>query len=603
MRAFSDSFFEPEVREGFYISRMMKRLWAAQLVVLSEIDAVCKKHGLRWYADNGTLLGAVRHRGYIPWDDDLDICMMRADYRKFIEIASGELPTGYGLRNIHNDPECTDLTTRVLNSDSIRLDGEFLTANGGFPYVAGVDIFPLDDLAADEEVEKKRCDRINEIDLLGKLMKEVPFGPETRKLQEKIETENHIKLGTTGVARQLNMLLENLYSMYTGADSEYVALMHYFSQDENSHKYEKRMFDTTVTLPFEDGVVNAPGMFEEVLGIEYGDFMHVVRKWDMHTYPIYALQEEMLTQAAGGTNPLKYDFCGAVASTEVMMPVIKDGVISGTDGGNVAEIIVDGAAAGKARIAGDALLGFDPYGGARAGVDPAALRGDADELVLVPAMRPEPLDEWGGKLDIALEEQILSPMMIYANRVLLDNEGLRDIYLKVLKKAAPQIDLGKKIEVRGGREATGEADSSGLTGAHEKPAAVESQSSDSARPARKRLLLYYTGISTMLAHGDDMVAKVQRSLEIMRENADAIDLVWIPQMLLPGGETNLATLQSQHPAIFGQWAKLLSENEKLLSLDLEGSIERCDAYYGDPGYPAHRCRDLGKPVMIENILI
>ena len=66
-------FFEAEEREGFFVSSMMKRYWAAQLKVLSDVARVCKKHNIRWFADCGTLLGAVRHGGYIPWDDDLDI--------------------------------------------------------------------------------------------------------------------------------------------------------------------------------------------------------------------------------------------------------------------------------------------------------------------------------------------------------------------------------------------------------------------------------------------------------------------------------------------------------------------------------------------------
>ena len=64
---FPHTYFEDEIREGFYITGAMKRAWAAQLEVLEEIDKVCKKHNIRWFADCGTLLGAVRHRGYIPW--------------------------------------------------------------------------------------------------------------------------------------------------------------------------------------------------------------------------------------------------------------------------------------------------------------------------------------------------------------------------------------------------------------------------------------------------------------------------------------------------------------------------------------------------------
>lgn len=64
-------YLEAEEREGFFVSSMMKRYWAAQLKVLAEIDRVCKKHDIKWFADCGTLLGAVRHGGFIPWDDAL----------------------------------------------------------------------------------------------------------------------------------------------------------------------------------------------------------------------------------------------------------------------------------------------------------------------------------------------------------------------------------------------------------------------------------------------------------------------------------------------------------------------------------------------------
>ena len=77
---FQDNYFESEVIEGFFVTSMMKRSWAAQLEILKDVDSICRMHGISYYADAGTLLGAVRHRGFIPWDDDLDICMMRDDY-------------------------------------------------------------------------------------------------------------------------------------------------------------------------------------------------------------------------------------------------------------------------------------------------------------------------------------------------------------------------------------------------------------------------------------------------------------------------------------------------------------------------------------------
>ena len=84
---FPKEFFLDEVREGFYIPAMMKRAWAAELEILVEIDKICEKHKLHYYIDYGTLLGAVRHKGFIPCDDYIYIMMFRHDYEIFAEVA------------------------------------------------------------------------------------------------------------------------------------------------------------------------------------------------------------------------------------------------------------------------------------------------------------------------------------------------------------------------------------------------------------------------------------------------------------------------------------------------------------------------------------
>lgn len=77
------SFLEEETRHGFFIAPMVKRCWAAQMEILAGIDAICRKYGIRWFSHYGTMLGAVRHGGYVPWDDDMDICMLREDFERF----------------------------------------------------------------------------------------------------------------------------------------------------------------------------------------------------------------------------------------------------------------------------------------------------------------------------------------------------------------------------------------------------------------------------------------------------------------------------------------------------------------------------------------
>ena len=94
---FDRSFFEDEVRDGFYVTAEMKQAWAAQMEVLSDLDKACRENGIEYYADWGTLLGAVRHHGFIPWDDDMDVCMKRPDYNRFLRIAKQIMPEGYDI--------------------------------------------------------------------------------------------------------------------------------------------------------------------------------------------------------------------------------------------------------------------------------------------------------------------------------------------------------------------------------------------------------------------------------------------------------------------------------------------------------------------------
>ena len=98
---FPSEFFKKEIRCGFEIPEMMKRAWAAELEVLEVIDTICREHNIQYFADWGTLLGAIRHKGFIPWDDDIDICLKRNDYDKLIKILPDELPYGFSMAGMY----------------------------------------------------------------------------------------------------------------------------------------------------------------------------------------------------------------------------------------------------------------------------------------------------------------------------------------------------------------------------------------------------------------------------------------------------------------------------------------------------------------------
>lgn len=111
--------------------------------IMLEIDKICRKHNLRYYLDFGTLLGAVRHGGFIPWDDDMDICIYEEDWDKFVAIAPKELPDWLFLQSYETDPNAVGLSpalVKVRDRNSL-----YITPNEDFhrPYCRGcfVDVF------------------------------------------------------------------------------------------------------------------------------------------------------------------------------------------------------------------------------------------------------------------------------------------------------------------------------------------------------------------------------------------------------------------------------------------------------------------------------
>ena len=303
-------YFNDEVREGFFVSSMMKRYWAAQIKVLFEIDRVCRKHGIRWFADCGTLLGAVRHGGMIPWDDDMDICMLRKDWVRFFEIAKDELPQDYCVLSLRTEAEYENVIGRIVNSHAIDYSDEHMKEFFGCPYTVGVDIFPLDDLSEDEEKEERRRKLANDVsDAYEMIDAGKGDTQECRSLLAKIESDNHITLHRKGnILRELRLLTEKLFMMYASDEAENIALMPFWVSKHN-HKYAKDLYKDTLYLPFEYIRIPVPARYEEVLQIEYRDYMSIRKGGGIHDYPVYKEQEEIL-RAKNGGNPFRFTLTG-----------------------------------------------------------------------------------------------------------------------------------------------------------------------------------------------------------------------------------------------------------------------------------------------------
>lgn len=155
---FSEDFFQDEYRCDFLIPELMKRAWAAEMEILEIVINICQKHHLQYYAYYGTLLGAVRHNGFIPWDDDIDICLKRKDYNTLISVLPKELPEGFVLGGLH----ATDPTARYhlgVGQSSVRTDTsywsipDYIKRFHGFPFPGtSIDIYPLDYIPRDPDI-------------------------------------------------------------------------------------------------------------------------------------------------------------------------------------------------------------------------------------------------------------------------------------------------------------------------------------------------------------------------------------------------------------------------------------------------------------------
>lgn len=117
-------------------------LHQVDLEIVKEVVDICDRHGLVYYMLGGTMLGAIRHKGFIPWDDDIDLGMPREDYEKFLELAVQEMPEHLKLVNYRTDPNYMYYITRIQDTQT-KVEEERIGNDNRYTH-ASIDIFPID---------------------------------------------------------------------------------------------------------------------------------------------------------------------------------------------------------------------------------------------------------------------------------------------------------------------------------------------------------------------------------------------------------------------------------------------------------------------------
>lgn len=250
-----------------------------ELTVLDLIDSICSKHNITYFADWGTYLGAIRHKGFVPWDDDLDICMHRNELNKFLAVAKEELPEGYSVMSFHNNDYSWKFIYNIVPNDHMCFTPEYLKSHYSFPYIVAIDIFIIDNISDDDSIEQSRNEQVkrllNEADKIS--------------LSEQSEPDKLNKM------RALYDEAEKLLQLENENDTKRVVQKVPWGVYHN-RTYDKSDFINAVRVPFEMTSVPVPLCFNKILSSKYGNFMNIVFGGGGHNYPYYIGQKKALKE-------------------------------------------------------------------------------------------------------------------------------------------------------------------------------------------------------------------------------------------------------------------------------------------------------------------
>ena len=234
----------------------LKKVHEANLDILRAVDEICRKHNITYRIDSGTLLGAVRHKGFIPWDDDMDILMPREDYLRFIQIAEEQLPPDYLFQCIENTP------WYPYNFGKVRavhtLFREKMTGHLPINHGIYVDVFPMDYV---DPANPRR---------LAFVKRWISHYTMLRYQKLKMINKKRYWPASLLPLRFLNFRITALMEYRLKEKGDMVAKLCH--QGPRKPPVSMSVFDDTILVPFEDQMFRIPRAYDRYLTERYGDY-------------------------------------------------------------------------------------------------------------------------------------------------------------------------------------------------------------------------------------------------------------------------------------------------------------------------------------------
>lgn len=281
-------FLEEEIRCGYKITKKMKEVWAVEIDLLCELLRVCNKHNINIFASGGTLLGAIRHKGMIPWDDDIDMMMFRQDYDKLCEVASVEFRKPYFFQTEYTDAGSLRGHAQLRNSNTTAILESETVEGVNFNQGIFIDVFPLDSVIEDKTLRKKQGNMVTKYRRLAYKCARLStrYNPNITKgikgrIKNSIYPISKILLDYINAEEYFYERFEKACQRYNCVNTNVVSTLSLDFYNTSFYKNRKD-FEEIIYVPFEFITIPVGKKYDHALKKRYGDYHCIVKSKSLH---------------------------------------------------------------------------------------------------------------------------------------------------------------------------------------------------------------------------------------------------------------------------------------------------------------------------------